>query len=142
VATNGPHNGARLGRTTIAVTGVFVLATLVVWVLYDLFDEPTDPTFVFAGLYTGLVALFFVGVPTVGVVVVLVQLPELLPVWAFRVVAVLGLMIPLPIFLALVSTVSGPQLLTQAVAQAVAAGYLIRLVSRRGAPVAAPPAAI
>jgi preprotein translocase subunit SecG len=33
VAANGSHNGARLGRTTAAVTGVFVVATLVVRVL-------------------------------------------------------------------------------------------------------------
>jgi energy-converting hydrogenase Eha subunit E len=62
----------------------------------------------FSGLYTGLVAFFFVGVPTVGVVVILVQLPELLPVWTFRAVALLGPVVPLPIFLTLVSRVSGP----------------------------------
>lgn len=126
--------GRNPGRLCALVLGVFVLATLTAWTLYyflgDLADGHLDgPAVILAGVYTSTAALFFVGVPTIGVVVVLVQLPRRLPLWAFSGIAVVGLTVPLPILLALASYVPLPLLLTQAAAQAVTCLFLVYKVS-------------
>jgi hypothetical protein len=126
--------GRGLGRLCALVSGGFVLATLTAWTLYyflgDLADGHLDgPAVILFGVYTSIAALFFVGVPTMGVVVVLVQLPRRLPMWAFSGIAAVGLMLPLPMLLALASYVPLPQLLTQAAAQAVTCLVLVYQVS-------------
>jgi hypothetical protein len=133
-ASSTTSAGRWAGRLCALVLGMFVLATVMAWTLYYFLDDLANGHLdrrgaIAAGLFTSMLALIYVGVPTTGVVVVLVQFLRELPMSAFSSLAAVGLLLPLLMLLALASYVPLHELLTQAAAQAVTCMFLIYQVS-------------